>query len=67
MYSSLPPDCSDIQLKYYLSTGEGRVHNHNDMLKVVAHLRGAVRFLLHAKQANFLYLAHLGDFSQRFQ
>ena len=28
--------------------------------------RGVVRFLLHAKQANFFYFAYLGDFSQRF-
>ena len=27
---------------------------------------GAIRFLLHAEEANFLYLVHLGDFSQRF-
>ena len=35
-------------------------------VKALAHLCGAVRFLLHAKQANFLYFVHLGDFSQQF-
>ena len=28
---------------------------------------GVIRFLLHAKQANFLYLVHLGDFPNGFQ
>ena len=36
------------------------------VLHIYAARCGAAQFLLHAKQANFLYFAHLGDFSLRF-
>ena len=38
-------------------------------VKAFAHIHSRVwhgTFLLHTEQANFLYLAHLGDFSQQF-
>ena len=39
---------------------------HLRLLHIYMAQCGAVRFILHAKQGNFLYLAHLGDFSQHF-